>query len=455
MLAVRAGERMDHAPHIPEIDFGTYPMRVSTERYASPAYNEAERERLWMRVWQVAGRADDLPEAGDWMEFRLFDQSYVLVRGKDGVIRGFVNACRHRGNAFCEGESGHAARFTCPYHKWSYGLDGKLLAVAKPDFEGSVEEFVGSKDELGLVEIPVECFAGFIFLNPDRNAAPLADFLGEAKDMLAAYRMEEWTAVGMNVREHIVCNWKVVMDAFEEAYHVQAVHPELVPMIDLKRERCGFFGWHAATTVPFGAPSEGEPDIEREVRAISDLPIPNFPGLADVLPHFDGLVAARRRQDGTLNLDDGASPRSLLQQAVRETLTAQGLDVSGLTDNQMSDYQFWHVFPNIYMQTRAGDATVIIARPDVSGDPNRCTWHVANYLWVKPDERAAQRSTPTDIPVGEHFPYFLALEQDYQQMEKQQRGLRNNALEYLALTRQEPKIAHFHANLDRWVGRAG
>ena len=143
-----------------------------------------------------------------------------------------------------------------------------------------------------------------------------------------------------------------------------------------------------------------------------------------------------------------------MQQATRETLTAKGLDVGCLTDNQMSDYQFWHVFPNVYMQTRAGDATVIIARPDVSGDPNRCTWHVANYLWVKPEEQEAQRSTPTDIPVGEHFPYFLALEQDYQTMASIQAGLCNTAMKTLVVTRQEPKIAQFHTNLDRWLETA-
>ena len=133
MVSARPGEAIDNAPLIPDVDFSGLKMRVSTERYWSPDYHRRERENLWMKVWQIAGRADELPEPGDWMEFRRFDQSWVLVRGRDGKVRGFVNACRHRGNAFCEGR-GRAARFTCPYHNWSYGLDGALLAVAKPDF---------------------------------------------------------------------------------------------------------------------------------------------------------------------------------------------------------------------------------------------------------------------------------------------------------------------------------
>ena len=136
MQTTLPGERMDSAPFVKDLDFTPFRMRVSTDRYHSREFHEREREKLWMRVWQVAGRAEDIPEAGDWMEYRIFDQSFVLVRGRAGEIRGFVNACRHRGNAFCEGK-GHAARFTCPYHNWSYGLDGQLLAVAKPDFDGT------------------------------------------------------------------------------------------------------------------------------------------------------------------------------------------------------------------------------------------------------------------------------------------------------------------------------
>lgn len=451
MDTARPGECIDKGPLIPDVDFTPFRMRVSTERYRSREYHERERELLWMRVWQVAGRADELPEAGDWMVHAIFDQSYVLVRGKDGVVRGFVNACRHRGNAFCEGR-GRAARFTCPYHNWSYGLDGKLLAVAKPDFDGPVEEFVGVKEELGLLQVPVECFAGFIFLNPDPDAAPLAEFLGEAADVLAAYRLEEMVPAEMNVCETIECNWKVVMDAFQEGYHVQGVHPELISIVDLSKERFLDLGQHGATTVPFGDASLANASPEQEVEAIRNLPAPNFPGIVEVLPRFEQLVSAYSGAGGTLDFPQSVSARTLLQQATRDTLTAKGLDVSGLTDNQMSDFQFWLLFPNVYMQLRAGEATVIIARPHPGGDPNRCLWHVAHYLWLRPELRAGARAALVEIPEGEHFPYFLALEQDYQQMEGQQHGLRNNALKYLALTKQEPKVAHFHTVLDGWLG---
>jgi phenylpropionate dioxygenase-like ring-hydroxylating dioxygenase large terminal subunit len=450
MAATRPGACIDNGPLIAEIDFTPFQMRVATDRYHAPDYHLRERERLWMRVWQVAGRADDIAEPGDWMEHRIFDQSFVLARGKDGVVRGFVNACRHRGNAFCEGR-GHAARFTCPYHNWSYGLDGRLLAVARPDFDGTTEDFVGAKEELGLIEVPVECFAGFIFLNPDPEAAPLADFLGEVAGLLAPYRLDEMVPVGLNVRETLECNWKVVMDAFQEGYHIQGVHPELIPAMDESKERYGFFGDHSVATGPFGAANLESFGPEQQVESIRGLPA-TFPGVVEVLPRFEELVNRHRTADGTPAFPEGVTGRLLLQQATRDTLTAKGLDVSGLTDTQMSDNHFHLVFPNLFMTIRAGEATVIISAPHPDGDPNRCYWHVQNLMWLPRDERSARREPLREIAEGDHFPYFLALEQDWEMMQRQQRGLRNRGLGHMTLTRQEVRLAYYHSVLDSWVG---
>jgi phenylpropionate dioxygenase-like ring-hydroxylating dioxygenase large terminal subunit len=452
-MTMRPGEVIDKGPLISEIDFAPFVMRVPTDRYHSAEYHERERKRLWMRVWQVAGRADEIPEPGDWMEYRLFTQSYVLVRGRDGVVRGFVNSCRHRGNALCEGR-GRSARFTCPYHNWSYGLDGKLLAVAKPDFDGSLEDFVGNKDELGLIEVPVACFAGFVFLNPDREAAPFLDFLGEVADLLAPYRLEEMVPVGLNVREALGCNWKVVMDAFQEGYHIQGVHPELIAAMDESKERYGFFGDHSVATGPFGAANLEEFGPEQQAESIRGLPA-TFPGVVEVLPRFEALLDRHRAADGTLAFPEGVTGRLLLQQATRDTLTAKGLDVSGLTDTQMSDNHFHLVFPNLFMTIRAGEATVIVSTPHPSGDPNRCHWQVQGLAWLPEEARGAAREPLRNVAEGDHVPYFLALEQDWEMMQRQQRGLRNEALGFMALTRQEVRLAHFHAALDGWMAGKG
>lgn len=449
----KPGRLVDEGPRIADIDFSGYRMRIATDRYHSQDYARREREALWLRIWQVAGRCDDIPEPGDWFEYRLFDQSWIVVRGRDGEARGFVNACRHRGNAFCEGR-GHAARFTCPYHNWSYGLDGKLLAVARPDFDGTLEDFVGAKEELGLLEVPVETFAGFIFLNPDRNAAPLSEFLGEAMELMAPYRIEDMIPYGLNVPEAIDCNWKVIMDAFQEGYHIQGVHPELVAAMDESQERYRFCGDHSVATAPFGSSNLEGSSLEKQVAAIHSLPA-TFPAVADCLPRFDELLEGHRNADGAMPSVTDIPLRTLLQQAMRESWEAKGLDVSGLTDNQLSDNHFWILFPNFFLTIHAGEGTLIMAYPHESGDPNRCYWLVQNLQWFPPEERAANRTPLTEVREGEHFPYFLALEQDYEQMQNQQRGLRNTAQPYLTLTRQEVRLAHYHASIASWVEGAG
>ena len=450
MQAAKPGEWMDSGPYLSGLDFSQFRMRVPTDRYHSRKYQERERERLWMRVWQIAGRAEELPEAGDWKVHTIYDQSFVLVRGKDGKIRGFVNACRHRGNRLCSGK-GHSARFTCRYHLWTFGLDGKLLAVSKPDFDGTLEDFVGAKDELGLVPISVECFGGFIFINPDPDAPPLDEFLGPAKEVLAAYRMDEWVAVGVNVRETLECNWKVVMDAFGEGYHVQGIHPELVGLSDMSRERFRAFGLHCASTVPFGPAADSDGNVEREVQTILSVPSEQFPLYAEILPRFREIAESFRGADEKMVFPEGTTPRSLFQRMIREMLTAKGLDVSRLTDTQMTDYQYWLFFPNVFIQICVGDATIIVADPHPDGDRSRSVWHVIFLHWVPPEERAAKITPVQTMPQGEHFPYHYVLDQDFVQMAIAQDGLRNRLYRELFLTRSEPRVAHFHGALDRWI----
>lgn len=431
-----------------EIECEGLNWKIPTDRYTSAEIQQQERELVWNKVWQVVGRADELPESGDWKVYKVFDQSFVIVRGRDGQLRGFVNSCRHRGNILCSESKGHSGRFTCPYHLWTYGLDGRLLAVARPDLVGDID-----KGEHSLVEVPVDTFAGFIFLNPDRNAGPLKDFLGtEVVERLSAYNLDEMTPVGMDVREALDCNWKVVIDAFSEGYHIIGVHPELLSVIDLEagNSQHGFFGDHGMAVSPFEVKNAATCSLEEQIAGVRNLP-GTFPTVAEVLPRFEELVAAHRDPAGALVLPEGTTIRTLLQQATRETLTGKGLDVSGLFDDQMSDNQGWFLFPNFFMTIRAGEATTILAYPHPSGDPNRCIWHVTAYMWLPEAVRTQYRAEPVEVTEPNSYPYFLALQQDYEQMPRQQLGLRNSGLEHISLVREELSIARFHSVLDRYL----
>ena len=434
-----------------DIDFEQLNLTISTDRYRSRDYQQREWQNIWSRVWQVVGRDDELPEPGDWKEYRILDQSYIVARGRDDRLRGFVNACRHRGNKLCHGK-GNSPRLTCPYHLWSFALDGTLVGVARPDLVGDID-----KSALGLIEVAVDTFAGFIFLNPDSDAEPLETFLGaDVINGLRPYRLDEMTPVGMDVREDLACNWKVVIDAFSEGYHIIGVHPQLLSVLDLEAgvSRHGLYGDHGMAVSPFEVSDADNCSLEQQVEGVRNLP-ETFPTVTEVLPRFEQLVDEHRDSDGKLTrLPEGVSVRSLLQAATREALTAKGLDVSALSDDQMSDNQGWFLFPNFFMTIRAGEATAIMAYPHPEGDPNKCIWHVTAYMWLPPQARDAYRAEPVVVEEPGSYPYFLALQQDYEQMPRQQQGLRNQALTSIQLVKEEASVARFHATVDRYMNRS-
>ena len=303
----RSGDWVQTAPGLQEIDFSRLKMKVDADRYLSQEFAERERERIWNRVWQVVCRVDDLPNAGDWKEYKILDRSYLVVRGADGVIRGLVNACRHRGNVMCvDGKGNTGRRFTCPYHLWSYDLEGKLRGVSHPELVGEID-----KGELGLFEVAVDTFAGFVFLNPDPDAGPLAEFLGESVlACMEPYHLDEMVTV-LDVREAIECNWKIVVDAFQEGYHIQGIHPELlqVIVIDPYSARFNLSGDHVVSCAPFQVPNA---DPEDELTGLRDLPT-TFPTVAGYLPRLEELVDAHRGADGKIEYPEGVTGRTLLQ----------------------------------------------------------------------------------------------------------------------------------------------
>src|SRR3546814_8444604 len=105
--ATRPGDWVDTAPGLDDMNFDEYLMRIPTDRYTSVEVAQQERDLIWMRVWQIAGRVDEVPNPGDWKEHRIYDQSFLVVRGRDGQLRGFVHACRHRGHVLCREPNGN------------------------------------------------------------------------------------------------------------------------------------------------------------------------------------------------------------------------------------------------------------------------------------------------------------------------------------------------------------
>src|SRR4051794_29055123 len=157
---------------------------IPKERYISREYLDLEMERLWPRVWQIACREEELPKPGDYVEYVIGDQSILVVRGADGSIGAYYNACLHRGTRLGSGVGSFAdERIRCTYHGWCYDLSGCVTDV--PD----CEEFLDLPVDLRLGQLRAECWGGFVFVNMDPSAEPLLEFLDPIPKLLGAYRL--------------------------------------------------------------------------------------------------------------------------------------------------------------------------------------------------------------------------------------------------------------------------
>jgi nitrite reductase/ring-hydroxylating ferredoxin subunit len=211
-------------------DLGTGP--ISFKDSTSPEFFELEREAIFKRAWLNVGRVEDLPRKGAYFtkELEVARTSIVVVRGLDEQVRAFHNICRHRGNKLVwddfprEETSGTCRQFTCKYHGWRYDLEGTLTFVQQ---EG--EFFDLDKADYGLVPVHCDVWNGFIFVNLDREPRQtLLDYLGPMITGLDGYPFDQMTERYDFVADNN-SNWKVFLDAFQEYYHVGALHPQQVP----------------------------------------------------------------------------------------------------------------------------------------------------------------------------------------------------------------------------------
>lgn len=208
---------------------------IPVESCVSPDIYEEEIEKVFRKTWLRVGRLEEIPIKGDYKVKKLSfaKTSVILVRGKDNEIRGFHNACSHRGNQVVveTGEetfgSSKAAVMACRFHGWVYNAQGELIDV--PEEERFHPCF--SKEENGLAKIRTEVWEGFIFINLDENGTqPLSDYLGGMGNHLAGYPFEKMDDV-FSYNTVVDCNWKVAHDAFAEAYHVSTIHAGSFPNV--------------------------------------------------------------------------------------------------------------------------------------------------------------------------------------------------------------------------------
>ena len=198
------------------------PSLVPVARYIERKYHELEKKKLWNRVWQMAAHEDDFAEVGDAVPYDIADKSYLLVRTGEDEYKAYYNACLHRGRKLREVRARGLDELRCPFHGWSWHLDGSLKQIpCAYDFAGL------DREAESLPEVRLERWGRFLFVNPDPNAAPLADHLGDLGshfELLPYERRFKQAHVAKVIR----ANWKTVQEAFMESYHVLMTHPQIL-----------------------------------------------------------------------------------------------------------------------------------------------------------------------------------------------------------------------------------
>jgi Rieske 2Fe-2S family protein len=206
---------------------------LSRADYASAEVFEAERERIWFGGWVAIGRAEDVGEPGDYLVRDLAGESVFVVRNAAGELHAFYNVCAHRGTKLLDDGAGHASRaLKCPYHAWSFDLDGRLIGTPNVHEDEAFE-----RDDYPLAPIRVGTYDGFLFLSLEPDVEPLRESLLVGAETIVGfdrYAMGELRAA-RRIDYDVAANWKVIVENYNECLHCPTVHPELVALVPLFR----------------------------------------------------------------------------------------------------------------------------------------------------------------------------------------------------------------------------
>jgi phenylpropionate dioxygenase-like ring-hydroxylating dioxygenase large terminal subunit len=257
------------------------------EMYTSPAIYELELERIFRRDWLFVGRADEIADPGDWLSATIGDEPIMIVRGEDREVRALSRVCPHR---FMDvladgsrGDHGHRDSFVCPYHSWAFGLDGKMTGA--PMMSKS-KRFEREHDSYCLSSFKTEVWNGFVFVNLDPDAEPLAPRMGEIEEITANYDLADWVQVDRVDWPESPANWKLVMDNGRECYHHQGAHKETLEplwpanMVDADTTDSKYWYYQRMFVSPEMAVGQEEGHLQHPL----------------VLPAFEGLSAFDRSQ---------------------------------------------------------------------------------------------------------------------------------------------------------------
>jgi len=408
------------------------------DAYLSPDAHRLEVERLWRRVWQIAGRVEDVAHPGDSFVYDIADDSLIVLRTKTGALRAYHNACLHRGTRLRDGAE-RLERIRCPFHGFTWSLEGELAEVpCRWDFP-QIEDA-----RFRLPEARVDTWGGFVFVNLDPDCAPLADHLEDLPRHFARWPLDE-RQVAARVERRVACNWKVAVEAFIETYHILGVHPANLPFFGDANSQYDVWPQHR--------------HMNRMLNA-SGVPSPHVRGALSEQRVLDVAARFGMARPGT-QVPPGGTARQALVAAARARLEGGlGLDTRTISDAEVQDVIQYSLFPNTILFGGFGSPLFYRARPD-GNDPGSCLFEVMLLLPVAPGKEKAPPAPRrwlephekwSDVPELSFF--GPVLDEDQAIMPRVQRGLRASRKPGITLgLYQESRIRHFRRTLAEYLDR--
>ena len=196
--------------------------------YKDTSIFDLEKHNIFYNSWIFIGHESQIPNKGDFFIYKLLDEEIIVLRNKENKVKAFFNVCRHRGSRVCLEEKGNTSRFSCPYHSWTYNLDGKLLAAK------SLREGI-DKSKLGLHPCNIESASGMLLINLSDNPQSLKNLQSDLKEPFEMFGFKD-LKVAAHKNYPIASNWKLAVENYQECYHCAPAHPEYSLSHSLKIE---------------------------------------------------------------------------------------------------------------------------------------------------------------------------------------------------------------------------
>ena len=428
------------------VEMSTEPLSV--EPYISEEFAALEREKMWPNVWLFAARVDEMPETGDTVVFEINEKSFLLVRQKDGSIKGFYNACLHRGRKL-RTKSGKSAQLICPFHGFAWRNDGTLKEIpCQWDFTHL------DGQDMTLPEVRVEVWQGFVMITENDDLPPFAEWLGPAARHYERYDFEN-RYTGMWVQRRIPANWKATAEAFMEAWHSVTTHPQLLPFLGDANSRYDHIGDHFNRAItPSGVLSPHL--VGKDQKYVLDK-MNEFSGGDD--------ASTNRRfaaGDGSEEFDaaDELAARKILAEAGRKGFAEQyGYDYSDASDSEILDNFTYNIFPNF--SPWIGYLPTLVYRWLPGDTPDWCTMEIRLLFPTPKGEQRPRAVEKTIIPDDEPFSWAAdkmgpqlanVFDQDMANLPHVQTGMKAMKHGKMQLgAYQDSRVRHFQTTLMKYI----